>query len=535
MKFIFSKTTLIFFLLVPQFLFSQNEDKVDVYTKYKPVLSDAKRIESQPEIEHPQPKNLNLTYSFQDFRYTVNPNFTPISSQNYKAKQNIPENSNFVKAGFGNYTTPLLQINLHNKYNKNYSYGLNAFHLSSKGKDQNSFINDDILLYGSKTLNGNNLSGKLGFDRFGYNYYGYNQEKYKFKTDSISQVLMDIFANIHFDNNYNFKKVKTGFDVDFYRFSSKQQAEMNYKISNSSIFKIANGELTIKSAYEGFTTDIDSSNKFIRNYVDINPFYKFKYKEVNITAGAFVSFIIDSTESSPVLYPQFNIDYFLVPEKTKAYIGLNGNLYKASSKRLFNQNPFVSSFSEVRNTYSPYIIYAGIKGKLSTTFDYFIEISQQAVMNIPLYLNDSFALRKFVILYDDIGLFKAKVGLNYKKFDKIKISSDFTYYSYNTNVTHAYQMPEFEWNTSVSTLIRSKISLGSNIYVLGKRYGKIVGAWQSEELSPIADININANYKYSKKLSIFLNLNNLLNKDYQLWYNYPVYKINGIGGITYIF
>ena len=102
MKIVFSKIIVIIFLFVPQILFSQNEDKVDVYTKYKPVLSDAKRVESHPEIEHPEPKNLNLTYSFQDFRYTVNPNFTAISSQNYKAKQNIPENSNFVKVGFGN-------------------------------------------------------------------------------------------------------------------------------------------------------------------------------------------------------------------------------------------------------------------------------------------------------------------------------------------------------------------------------------------------------------------------------------------------
>lgn len=534
MKFIFNKSFLIPLLFIPNFLFSQNEDKVDVYTKYKPVLSDAHRVESQPEIKHPEPQDLKLKYNFTDFRYKVNPNFTPISAQSFKAKPFIPENSNFIKAGFGNNLTPLVHINLHNPYNKNYSYGLNAFHLSSEGKNQNSFMNDDIQIFGSRTLNGNNLSGKIGYDRFSYYYYGYDHEKYNFKKDSLNQVLSDIYANIHFDNANTPKKVKTGFDLDFFRFASKEQSELNYKISNITSFKIGNGDLSIKSAYEGFSTEIDTG-KYVRNYVDINPFYKFKYKEVFITAGVFASFIFDSTESSPVVYPQFNLDYFLVPEKTKAYIGLNGSLYKASTKYLYNQNPFISPFSEIKNTYSPYIIYGGIKGKLATSFDYFLEISQQTVLNMPLYLSDSFELKKFVLLYDDIGLFKLKTGVSFKKFEKIKISTDFTYFAYNTNVTYAYQMPEFEWNTNFSTIINSKISLGANIFVIGKRYAKTVGAWQSKELSPIADININAGYSYSKKLSFFVNLNNLTNKDYQLWYNYPVYKINGIGGVTFKF
>lgn len=535
MKFVLSLKAFVFLICIPQILFSQSEEKVDVYTKYKPSLSDARRIESQPDIQHPEPKNLNLKYSFTDFRYNVSPNFTPITAQNYKAKPTIPENSNFLKVGFGNYTTPLLLLNLHNKYNKNYSYGLNAFHLSSEGKNQNSFINDEILMYGTRSLNGNNIGGKAGFNRYGYNYYGYNHEKYNFKTDSISQVLIDIFANVHFDNSNSAKKVKTAFDIDFYSFSTKKQSELNYRISNTSGFKVANGDFLIKTAYEGFTTDIDSINKFVRNYVDISPSYKFKYKEVYITAGAFLSLIFDSTESSPVLYPQFNLDYFLVPEKTKAYVGLNGFMNKSSIKYQYIQNPYLKEFFEIKNSYSPYIIYGGIKGKLSSTFDYCLEISHQAIINMPLYMSDTFPLNKFVIKYDDVGLFKFKTGLSYKKFEKIKIQSDFTYFKYNTNEAYAFQMPDFEWNTSFSTLIKSKFTLGANIFVIGKRYGKAIGAWQSTELSPIADININASYMHNKKIGFFINLNNLTNKDYQLWYNYPVYKINGIAGVTFVF
>ena len=36
-------------------------DQVDIYTKYRPVLTDARKAESQPELAEPAIKELNFT------------------------------------------------------------------------------------------------------------------------------------------------------------------------------------------------------------------------------------------------------------------------------------------------------------------------------------------------------------------------------------------------------------------------------------------------------------------------------------------
>ena len=169
----FFKLLTILLLLVPIAVNAQRDtvkdlDKVDIYTKYRPVLSDAKRVESAPEMKEPEIKALNFTYSFPDLRYKVQSAFTAISAQEYRTKNDAFVNGNFIKAGFGNYTTPLLHIELHNGKSNNYAYGVSAHHLSSNGTSFKSFMDDNISVHGAKFMRGNTLSGQLGYSRFGY-------------------------------------------------------------------------------------------------------------------------------------------------------------------------------------------------------------------------------------------------------------------------------------------------------------------------------------------------------------------------------
>lgn len=512
-------------------------DKVDIYTKYRPVLTDARKVESQPELEEPVIKELNFTYTFPDLRYKVQPAFTPIAGQEYRNKTVPFINGNFIKVGFGNYATPLLHLELHNGKNPNYAYGVKAHHVSSTGKPAfKTFIDDDVLVHGAKFMNGNTLSGQLGYSRFGYNYYGYDHEKNTFKRDSVKQAMNTISANIHYDNIKTSSKVKTGFDIDFNRFSIVQQNEIGYRIGNKTGGKVGNGELSVNIAFEGFASGPDSV-KYVRNYIDINPVYKMRYKDVDLTMGAFASVFLDSGIAADgfYIYPEFKVDYYVVPEKMKAYVGLGGGLTKGSTRTLFNENPFLAENQNLENTYTPYIIFGGIKGKLGSGFDYILELSQQSIYNLPLYVSDTFALHKFLVLYDDVNLFKFTTGLNYNRFNKFNVSTNFIFYAYNTTTPRAYQRPNFEWNTNVSGLVAEKLKLHTGINVIGTRYGYLVGSLSSKELPVIADINIGADYRFKKHLSFFVNLNNLTNSTYQRWFNYPAYGLNGVGGVTFIF
>jgi hypothetical protein len=39
-------------------------------------------------------------------------------------------------------------------------------------------------------------------------------------------------------------------------------------------------------------------------------------------------------------------------------------------------------------------------------------------------------------------------------------------------------------------------------------------------------------YRYSKRISAFIQLNNIASQRYQRWYNYPVQPIQVMGGVT---
>ncbi|MCD4695055.1 MAG: hypothetical protein K8S16_02345 [Bacteroidales bacterium] len=57
----------------------------------------------------------------------------------------------------------------------------------------------------------------------------------------------------------------------------------------------------------------------------------------------------------------------------------------------------------------------------------------------------------------------------------------------------------------------------------------------AEELAAMIDLNLGFEYRYSKVLSGFLNLNNILGQRYEHWYNYPTYRFNFLLGISYSF
>ncbi len=56
-----------------------------------------------------------------------------------------------------------------------------------------------------------------------------------------------------------------------------------------------------------------------------------------------------------------------------------------------------------------------------------------------------------------------------------------------------------------------------------------------KKLEFIADINLGVEYRYNKRISAFLQFNNLASQGYQRWYNTPVQRFQVLGGVTFRF
>jgi hypothetical protein len=51
-------------------------------------------------------------------------------------------------------------------------------------------------------------------------------------------------------------------------------------------------------------------------------------------------------------------------------------------------------------------------------------------------------------------------------------------------------------------------------------------------LGTIIDLNLGLEYRYNKRISAFVQLNNLASQRYMRWYNYPVQIFQVMGGVT---
>ncbi|MCC6690463.1 MAG: hypothetical protein IT235_02915, partial [Bacteroidia bacterium] len=74
--------------------------------------------------------------------------------------------------------------------------------------------------------------------------------------------------------------------------------------------------------------------------------------------------------------------------------------------------------------------------------------------------------------------------------------------------------------------------------VIGKQLAKTfdtTGSLVVKELKGITDINLGAEYKYSKLFTLFVNFNNIAGFRYYRWDNYPTQRFLILGGLTITF
>ena len=81
----------------------------------------------------------------------------------------------------------------------------------------------------------------------------------------------------------------------------------------------------------------------------------------------------------------------------------------------------------------------------------------------------------------------------------------------------------------------------ANIFFVGERMDLLyTGTFPSpvsetQTLDAYTDINLNGGYHFNDFVSVFIQLNNILNNDYQRFANFNVQEFQVLGGVTYKF
>jgi outer membrane receptor protein involved in Fe transport len=199
------------------------------------------------------------------------------------------------------------------------------------------------------------------------------------------------------------------------------------------------------------------------------------------------------------------------------------------------------------NENNPYDIYGGIKGTLSKKMGFNVNASFKKITNKAFFKTDTLRVYQntFDVFYDSLNHTRIEASIFYQLHEKLKIDGIARFNSYELK-NHAYapNLPilEFQLRGTYNLFDKFLLNMDGRIETGRKTLVYFPGDEVIEEdgqyylnLGALVDFNLGIEYRYNKRITAFLQFNNMFSQRYYDWYNYPVQPIQVIGGVSFRF
>ncbi len=582
MKFNFqNKIITSLFLMVLQFSFAQKKntnigsEEVNIVKPYTPTVSDASKIQESPVLDDEgNAKKETIKYSI--FSFPVASTFTPAKGKAESVEKEAKEKfyNNYATIAGGNYGHLNAELFVNQDLENNDYVGGMFRHFSSQGGINNVTLDNwlyDTALDAFYGANYDKMSWNidLGYQNQVYNWYGLPMD---FGSSLSTTDRNTLIGNV--DSKHSYNGISLGGKMQFYEGAFKELS-LKYKHFSDS-FDSSENRFYIKPSLRFDVSDqfvktdiiVDYvGGSFAKNYENTNT-EKLKYGftnigiapslnlqengwDVNLGVKLFYSMDREGSDNRFLIYPNINVSYPVVEDLMIFYAGAEGNLEQNSYSDFVSENPFLSPALGVSPTDKQYDIFAGLKGKLASSVSYNLRGSYVNERNKALYrsndyteneANEDYAFgNSFQVIYDDVRTFRFSGDLKADFSQNVSFGIGGTLSSYKNSVEQeAWNLPTVEVNSSLDFNITPKWYAGAKVFYVGERKDiqsntDLVSEGTPVKLGSYFDLNSHVGYKYNSQLTGFLKLNNMTNKSYQKWMNYPVLGFQVLVGVNYKF
>ncbi len=524
-----------------------------VVKSFQPTIADAYKINDMPMVKDSVPPPPHLNYGINSKKV-----FTPFTVEKLKSAKMLGEPlsklyPSLVRIGAGNYNTPYAEVFYNNLRSKEISYGAHLKHLSSKadyeGHGFGGFSDNEVELYGKKFLRKHTLSANLNYDRDVVHYYGYDTSLIHIMDEKalITKQRYALFGgnaslqshyNDSLNQNYlvNMKYYHLG---DFYKTS-----ENNFCVTAdaSGYYEKQLVHIPLSVDYYNNRSTLDSGHSVI---IGLAPYILSSGDKWSTRIG--MGIVVEGNQNDRsrfLFYPNIDFNYNVLENIIVPYAGFSGGLKKNSLKTLTDENPFLVPAPTMKNSNTKLEMYLGVRGSLSKNISYNTSTTFSRIQDMYFFVNDDsdFFKKGFNVIYDDASLWNVHGELQFQTTEKIKLIAKGDYNKYDLkNEAKPWHKPLWQATLTANYNLKNKIVATADIFVCGKRdarvlqTGSLISVYSAKQLKGVVDANIGLEYRYSKKLSGFVNFNNLGFKRYALWNNYPSQKFNFMAGVTLVF
>ncbi len=510
---------------------------IDITSSFKPVLRNAAKLNfnaTPPPADSSRPR---LAYSIPV--QNIIPGLQPIALKPLAMEIDSNSswvNSNYIKAGFGNLTTPYLKAGL-SVGTQETRFNLFADYISSKGKiDYQDYSRAGVSGHFYSHV-GQNLEfhAKAGFNQDQYYQYGYDHSLHSFSKDSIRQRFSTISAEAGLRNlspttyGLSFAPV---FKINALK-DNKDNNEVN-AVLNLPIEKNIGEDMAIKlGLVADLTKYAPAQLKEINNNLYTVP-VSFIYRKPNLKLQA--GMIPSWDQGKFKLLPDVIAEFPVADDKWIIQAGWIGYYDKGNYKRYSTMNPYLAAPVALQNTRITEV-FGGFKGLLFSKLSYNLKIGGVQFNQLPLFMNDKFTGRSFNILFEEqLRALKIQGELGYTLGENVSVMAGLNIYNFGKQKTalRAYGMIPTEFNAHLRWKIIKDLWFKADLYTWeGALYEKQDNS--IDRLPGAFDLNAGLEFRITKQLLLWAQFNNITNSKYQRWSQYEAYGFNMLGGVTFSF
>jgi hypothetical protein len=515
---------------------------IDIVSSFKPVLREAAKINFGAAPAPVDTNKVKQVYDIpnQNLLFAYQPgSLKPLALDIDTA--GTFNNSSYVKAGFGSLRTPFIQAGISFGDGKTAGLNIYAKHVGSDGKrDFQKFTNTDVKLAGFfQSSNNMQWDASLAMKQHRTYRYGYEPATLSFPDDSIDVKYQTISGRIAM---HNINKTEFGLtywpEVKIDVFSDNLKNSESNTVVHLPLQKIIGKMFTANLDLTFDLTRLSPDNKaaFNNTMYYISPSVLVKAAKFNAQFG-----IRPSWDNKVFkMFPNVLADISTEDKRFTFQAGWTGYIRKTTFQYLAGQNPWIRLPENFKNTWIEER-FAGFKGSVGDHFSYAAKVAFNKLNNQPLFINDyttpNDGAKTFKVVNEsriNVLNLGGEFGFNIQEKFSVIAGLQYNQFTGLLDNAKAWGLTPMEFKTALRVQVIKDLWLKSDLFAFsGSQYLK--GDGSNGKLAGAFDLNAGLEFRIVKNINLWTQFNNVFNKVYQRWNQYPVYGFNFVGGVVFSF
>jgi hypothetical protein len=528
-------------------------EEIEVVRPYKPVLAEAVKLRRSPDLNDVKIYKAKFNYSLTDRKLELNSDINKLQAQQVADEKRQEFINNYVKGGFGTAKTIFGEAYINIGDDPGLQAGAFFQHFSQAGKLNKQQSDQQKLSAFGRTINDMyTLSGRVNFQRNGFYFYGLDENNPTLNPNPQKQVLNFFEAEGEIVNKFNDDPDALSYaaKINGYVWSDRYNATENSIVLNGYLNKrISSFNLGLSTSAE-FGSTKDSLTSVGNNLFKLNPYIRLQANGVKINAG--INFVQEfGAFSSTRIFPSVTADFTLIPDYLQIFGEVKGDVNRNSLKQFTDENPFLNSNINIKNSVEKLSISGGIKGTGGPGFGYKARFYHKKIEDMPLFVNNFNQFNKFDVIYDfgSMKLIGLEGELSVQVSDALKWTGKVNFDDYSpASETQSWYKPLLRVSSDLWFNVTKQLTLTGSVVIQDDSKAKVYNSAPANPyfipdptqesvvtVKGFVDLGAGANYKINNKFSAFIKVNNLLNSTYSRYLYYETIGLNAFGGISYSF